>query len=87
VSPSALSPLVSVAAHEKEERRKAPQPTEDIMKKNEKDNTNRILGRRLARELPNEELGQVAGGGTWTLLYPSDRGDPRWDGGGGPILV
>ena len=65
------------------------------MKKNEKDNANRILGRRLARELPNDELGQVAGqeaaGGTWTwtLLYPSDPGDPTWDGGsgGGTVAV
>ncbi|HEX3527813.1 MAG TPA: hypothetical protein VH988_12180 [Thermoanaerobaculia bacterium] len=60
------------------------------MKKN---TTNRILGRRLARELPNEELGRVAGTDaagywTWTLLYPSDPGDPRWDGGGsGPIVA
>ena len=59
------------------------------MKKN---TGNRILGRRLARELPNEELGQAAGAEagywTWTLLYPSDPGDPRWDGGGpGPIIV
>jgi hypothetical protein len=61
-----------------------------MMKKNQKETTNRILGRRLARELPNEELGKVGGGGTWTwtLLYPSDPGDPRWDGGGGgPIYV
>ncbi len=29
-----------------------------------------------------------AGYWTWTLLYPSDPGDPRWDGGGsGPIIV
>jgi hypothetical protein len=61
------------------------------MKKN---TANRILGRRLARELPNEELERAAAGAesggywTWTLLYPSDPGDPRWDGGGsGPIIV
>ncbi|HEY0783252.1 MAG TPA: hypothetical protein VGE98_12405 [Thermoanaerobaculia bacterium] len=49
------------------------------MKKNGQEN--RILGRRVARELPNDELGKVAGGGTWTytLLYPSDPGDPTWD--------
>ena len=55
------------------------------MKKN-----NRILGRRVARELPNDELGKVSGGGTWTwtLLYPSDPGDPNWDGGSTtPILT
>lgn len=54
------------------------------------DKTNRILGRRVARELSNEQLGPVSGAGywTWTLLYPSDPGDPRWDdGGGGPIWV
>lgn len=50
---------------------------------------NRILGRRLARELPNEKLGEVNGVGywTWTLLYPSDPGDPRWDESSGPIVV
>ena len=58
-----------------------------------KSTENRILGRRLARELPNEELGRAAGSDstgywTWTLLYPSDPGDPRWDGGGsGPIVT
>ena len=62
------------------------------MKKNEKDDANRILGRRLARELPNDELGQVAGQAaagtwTWTLLYPSDPGDPTWDGSGGGTVI
>jgi hypothetical protein len=60
------------------------------MKKRTEKTSNRILGRQLARELPNEELGRVTGGGTWTwtLLYPSDPGDPKWDGGDpGPILV
>ena len=59
------------------------------MKKNAEKN-NRLLGRRVARELPNEKLGKVAGGGTWTwtLLYPSDPGDPTWDGGSkDPIYV
>lgn len=62
------------------------------MKKNAE---NRILGRRLAREMPNEELGRAAAGAadstgywTYTLLYPSDPGDPRWDGGTvGPIVT
>lgn len=61
-----------------------------MKKHKEQTSQNRILGRRLARELPNEELGQVTGGGTWTwtLLYPSDPGDPTWDGGGGgPIYA
>lgn len=51
------------------------------MKKNA--NIPRILGRRVARELPNEKLAPVTGGGTWTytLLYPSDPGGPSWDGG------
>ncbi|HEX3530016.1 MAG TPA: hypothetical protein VH988_23400 [Thermoanaerobaculia bacterium] len=64
------------------------------MKKNIEKTTNRILGRRLARELPNEELARTTGSeadfGTWTytLLYPSDPGGPTWDGsGGGPIYV
>ena len=62
------------------------------MKKNEKDHANRILGRRLARELPNDELEQAAGQAaagtwTWTLLYPSDPGDPTWDGSGGGTVI
>ena len=58
------------------------------MKKNT-GKSDRILGRRMARELPNEKLGQATGAGywTWTLLYPSDPGDPRWDSTGGPIYV
>jgi hypothetical protein len=59
------------------------------MKKNAQSTTGRILGRRLARELPNEALVRAAGnsavGGVWTytLLYPSDPGGPTWDTGGG----
>jgi hypothetical protein len=60
------------------------------MKKNVE---NRILGRRVARELPNSELARAAGSdaaGVWTytLLYPSDPGGPTWDGGStGPIVT
>ncbi len=62
------------------------------MKKNAE---NRILGRRVAREMPNEELARAAGSAvdntgawTYTLLYPSDPGDPRWDGPSpGPIVT
>ncbi len=63
------------------------------MKKNAQSTKGRILGRRLARELPNEALAQAAGSdavGVWTytLLYPSDPGGPTWDnGGGGPIYT
>ncbi|HYG61758.1 MAG TPA: hypothetical protein VEL74_04200 [Thermoanaerobaculia bacterium] len=58
------------------------------MKKNT-DKKNRILGRRVARELSNEQLGPVTGAGYWTytLLYPSDPGGPRWDSTSGPIWV
>jgi hypothetical protein len=49
------------------------------VKKNAQSTKGRILGRRLARELPNEALAQAAGNdssGVWTytLLYPSDPG-------------
>ncbi len=65
------------------------------MKKHAQNSAARILGRRLARELPNEALGRTAGSSavgvwTYTLLYPSDPGGPTWDsgsGGGGTILV
>jgi hypothetical protein len=63
------------------------------MKKNTQSTTGRILGRRLARELPNETLARAAGTSaigvwTYTLLYPSDPGGPTWDsGGGGPIYT
>jgi hypothetical protein len=66
---------------------------EKTMKKNSQNSSHRILGRRLARELPNELLSGAAsasaiGVWTYTLLYPSDPGGPTWDsGGGGPILV
>jgi hypothetical protein len=65
------------------------------MKKNTQTTKGRILGRRLARELPNEALvwsgGDSSGIGAWTytLLYPSDPGGPTWDssGDGGPIYT
>jgi hypothetical protein len=67
---------------------------EEAMKKHAQSSKGRILGRRLARELPNQELGRSAGSSaigvwTYTLLYPSDPGGPSWDssGGGGTILV
>ncbi len=64
------------------------------MKREPQHSSHRILGRRLARELPKELLAQAAAGtaaaGVWTytLLYPSDPGGPTWDSGGsGPILT
>jgi hypothetical protein len=51
----------------------------------------RILGRKLARELTQEELDRVSGGtaassvSTWTTSNPPD--GPYNDGGGGPILA
>jgi hypothetical protein len=43
------------------------------------DQDKRILGRRLARELTREELGQATGGwfATMTLRWPPDI-DPGW---------
>jgi hypothetical protein len=49
-----------------------------------KDNTKRILGRRLAQEVSREELEKATGGGpyaTQTLRYPPDRDQS------GPILA
>jgi len=47
----------------------------------------RILGRKLARELTREELEEVSGGGhTWTLTYPPD-GPYNDHPGGGSIDV
>jgi hypothetical protein len=70
------------------------QNKEITMKKNSQHTSNRILGRRLARELPKALLSRAASGeamtGVWTytLLYPSDPGGPTWDGGSvGPILT
>jgi hypothetical protein len=64
------------------------------MKKHE-DKHERILGRRLARELPREELERVVGGayvrpvvgcvGTYTLTYPAD--GPYNDSGRGPVIA
>lgn len=46
----------------------------------------RILGRKLARELTREELEEVSGSAnTWTLTYPPD--GPYNDRPGGPIEV
>ena len=46
----------------------------------------RILGRKLARELTREELESVsAAARTWTLTYPPD--GPYNDNPGGPIDV
>lgn len=47
--------------------------------------SNRILGRRVAREMTREELDQATGGvNTWTLTYPAD-GPYADNGGGGKI--
>ena len=55
------------------------------MKKNVKND--RILGRRVAREMNREELENATGGvRTWTLTYPAD-GPYADNGGGGPIEV
>lgn len=54
------------------------------MKKNVKND--RVLGRRIAREMTREEMENANGGAyaTWTLRYPAD--GPYADGGGsGPI--
>jgi hypothetical protein len=48
----------------------------------------RILGRKLARELTREELEQAGGSvSTWTTSYPAD--GPYSDGGGstGPVYT
>jgi hypothetical protein len=46
----------------------------------------RILGRKLARELTREELEQTGGGvNTWTTSYPAD--GPYNDSGGGGKTV
>ncbi len=46
----------------------------------------RILGRKLARELTREELEEVGGSAsTWTMTYPPD--GPYNDKPGGPIEV
>lgn len=38
-----------------------------------KKSSQRILGRRLARELQNDEMAATTGGvSTWTLRYPAD---------------
>jgi hypothetical protein len=48
---------------------------------------NRILGRRLARELSREELENAsAGASTWTMTYPPD-GPYKDSGGGGSVDV
>lgn len=53
---------------------------------NKKKQPERILGRKLARELSREELEQVSGSArTWTLTYPPD--GPYNDNPGGPIDV
>jgi len=73
--------------------RLSPSATMEVTMKKTCETKNRILGRRLARELPNEELARMSGNtesGVWTytLLYPSDPGGPNWDGGGGgPIYA
>ena len=51
-----------------------------------KQTTERILGRKLARELTREELEQVGGSvATWTMSYPPD--GPYNDKPGGPVEV
>jgi len=48
----------------------------------------RILGRKLARELTREELEEVSGGvHTWTLTYPPDGPYNDKPGGNDPIEV
>lgn len=48
---------------------------------------NRILGRRLAREISREELETANGGvSTWTMTYPPD-GPYKDSGGGGEVEV
>jgi hypothetical protein len=50
-----------------------------------KQKSERILGRRVAREMSQKELEEVNGAAvaTWTLRYPAD--GPYADGGGGGI--
>jgi hypothetical protein len=59
-------------------------------KRDTRKNPDRILGRRLARELSREELAQanVAGGvSTWTLTDPPDGPYKDRPGGGGTVEV
>lgn len=52
------------------------------MKKQKKQTPERILGRKLARELTREELEEAGGSvATWTMSYPPD--GPYSDSGGG----
>jgi hypothetical protein len=48
----------------------------------------RILGRKLARELTHQELAETGGGSvsTWTTSYPAD-GPYSDGGGGGPVYT
>ena len=53
-------------------------------KKRQAPEKERILGRKLARELTREELQEASAGvSTWTMSYPPD--GPYNDSGGGPI--
>ena len=53
-----------------------------------KKQTERILGRKLARELTREELEQAGGAAnTWTMSYPPDGPYSDKPGGGGTVYV
>jgi hypothetical protein len=56
------------------------------MNKQTKQAPERILGRKLARELDREELQEVSAGvATWTMSYPPDGPYNDNPGGGGYV--